>query len=96
MLVTGIFSISHNVFKSLLSRVIESRDHVVKSKLVKNHQKVIKICKHTKHRLQFYKQRQQYQVDLLNKRAIMALNRSPESVSPQNEFYLLYYYCSNL
>ena len=26
----------------------------------------------------------------------MALNRSPESVSPQNEFYLLYYYCSNL
>ena len=33
---------------------------------------------------------------LLNKRAMMALNRSPESVSPQNEFYLLYYYCSNL
>ena len=31
-----------------------------------------------------------------NKRAMMALNRSPESVSPQNEFYLLYYYCSNL
>ena len=30
------------------------------------------------------------------KRAMMALNRSPESVSPQNEFYLLYYYCSNL
>ena len=26
----------------------------------------------------------------------MALNRSPESVYPQNEFYLLYYYCSNL
>ena len=25
-----------------------------------------------------------------------ALNRSPESVSPQNEFYLLYYYCSKL
>ena len=33
---------------------------------------------------------------LVNKRAMMALNRSPESVSPQNEFYLLYYYCSNL
>ena len=31
-----------------------------------------------------------------NKRAMMALNRSPESVYPQNEFYLLYYYCSNL
>ena len=31
-----------------------------------------------------------------NKRAMMALNRSPESDSPQNEFYLLYYYCSNL
>ena len=31
-----------------------------------------------------------------NKRAMMAVNRSPESVSPQNEFYLLYYYCSNL
>ena len=31
-----------------------------------------------------------------NKRAMMALNRSPESVSPKNEFYLLYYYCSNL
>ena len=31
-----------------------------------------------------------------NKRAMMALNRSPESVSPLNEFYLLYYYCSNL
>ena len=31
-----------------------------------------------------------------NKRAMMALNRSPKSVSPQNEFYLLYYYCSNL
>ena len=31
-----------------------------------------------------------------NKRAMMALNRSPESVSPQNEFYLLYYYCSKL
>ena len=30
------------------------------------------------------------------KRAMMALNRSPESVSPQNEFYLLYYYRSNL
>ena len=29
------------------------------------------------------------------KRAMMALNRSPESVSPQNEFYLLYYYSSN-
>ena len=26
----------------------------------------------------------------------MALDRSPESVSLQNEFYLLYYYCSNL
>ena len=26
----------------------------------------------------------------------MALNRSPESVSPQNEFCLVYYYCSNL
>ena len=32
----------------------------------------------------------------LNKTAMMALDRSPESVSPQNEFYLLYYYCSNL
>ena len=41
----------------------------------------------------------------VNKRAMMALNRSPammalyrspESVSPQNEFYLLYYYCCNL
>ena len=32
----------------------------------------------------------------INKRAMMALNRSPESVSPQNEFYLLYYYCSKL
>ena len=32
----------------------------------------------------------------LNKRAMMALNRSPESVSPQNEFYLLYYYSSDL
>ena len=32
----------------------------------------------------------------VNKRAMMALNRSPESVSPQNEFYLLCYYCSNL
>ena len=31
-----------------------------------------------------------------DKRAMMALNCSPESVSPQNEFYLLYYYCSNL
>ena len=31
-----------------------------------------------------------------DKRAMMALNRSPESVSPQNEFYLLYNYCSNL
>ena len=31
-----------------------------------------------------------------NKRAMMALNRSPESVCPQNEFYLYYYYCSNL
>ena len=31
-----------------------------------------------------------------NKRAMMALNCSSESVSPQNEFYLLYYYCSNL
>ena len=30
-----------------------------------------------------------------NKRAMMALNRSPESVSSQNEFYLLYYYCSS-
>ena len=27
---------------------------------------------------------------------MMALNLSVESVSPQNEFYLLYYYCSNL
>ena len=27
---------------------------------------------------------------------MMALNRSPEAVSPQHEFYLLYYYCSNL
>ena len=27
---------------------------------------------------------------------MMALNRSPESVSPQNEFYLFYYYCSTL
>ena len=35
-------------------------------------------------------------VNLPNKRATMALNRSPESVSPQNEFYLLYYYCFNL
>ena len=26
-----------------------------------------------------------------NKRAMMALDHSPESVSPQNEFYLLYY-----
>ena len=26
----------------------------------------------------------------------MALNRSPESVSPQNEFYLFYYCCSSL
>ena len=32
----------------------------------------------------------------LRQRNMMALNRSPESVSPQNEFYLLYYYCSNL
>ena len=32
----------------------------------------------------------------VNKRAMMALSHSPESVSPQNEFYLLYYYCSNL
>ena len=32
----------------------------------------------------------------IDKRAMMALDRSPESVSPQNEFYLLYYYCSNL
>ena len=31
-----------------------------------------------------------------DKRAMMAPNCSPESVSPQNEFYLLYYYCSNL
>ena len=33
---------------------------------------------------------------LWNKRAMMALNCSPESVSPQNDFYLLYYYCFNL
>ena len=33
---------------------------------------------------------------LKNKRAMMALNRSPESVSPQNELYLLYFYSSNL
>ena len=32
----------------------------------------------------------------LDKRAMMALNRSPESLSPKSEFYLLYYYCSNL
>ena len=31
-----------------------------------------------------------------NKRAMMALDRTPESFAPQNEFYLLYYYCSNL
>ena len=31
-----------------------------------------------------------------DKRAMMALDRSPEPFSPQNEFYLLYYYCSNL
>ena len=31
-----------------------------------------------------------------NKRAMMALNRSSESVSSQNEFYLLYYYSSDL
>ena len=32
----------------------------------------------------------------INKRAMMILDRSPESFSPQNEFHLLYYYCSNL
>ena len=31
-----------------------------------------------------------------DKRAMMAPNCLPESVSPQNEFYLLYNYCSNL